>query len=203
MMRRPPQPNSIEDEARQEAEDEMEASIAEIALELGPAPGAMPLSDARKVKLWGQKDPSVDFEAMRQALMSTGLNPSLMDPHGDESLAVFQEMADRPDFQQFQAMYAEPLDEQLATTLTTIAEYPFRLSLLADLEDDPKAMVAEANRINDKWQASLGLPDADPSQIVTPTRQPEAVSALDATMPPMGGPAPQPMPAAMPVAMGG
>lgn len=146
----------MEERAELELRDEIERYADMVAADLGPAPGARQVSDAEKVRLWGQTDPRVDFDQLKMALMQGGLPPELLDEHGDRALAIVKS---HPEIAQ---MYAQPLDDTMSTYLATLAEYPFRLSVLSQYaEDDPEGMVKEAERLDGLWQKQQGSHDVD------------------------------------------
>lgn len=201
-------PLSPEAVARNEFNDELQQAITEIAAELGPADGAAPASDKEKVRLWGIRDQKVDYDAMVQRIMTQGYPPEMLDPDGDNSLMVVRE---NPELAPY---YGQPTeDQEMAGVLTTLAEFPFRLGILRDLEEDPEAQAKESDRINALWQKTLPpespLMQEQPVPTMPPTapalpemqpaspEQPPAMPQMD-----MQQPAPQ-MPADMAQMMGG
>lgn len=141
---------SEEQVARDEIDAEIEHAIATIAAEWGAAPDAAPVSEDEEVELWGRRDPTVDYDAVYAMLTTTGLPPEMLDPASDLAPAV---IAEHPEMAQ---MYGSVVDANLADMLATLAEHPFRIGLLQDLEDDPEAMVEKANRLDRAWQKQLG-----------------------------------------------
>lgn len=194
--------------AQIEVSDEIDKAVAVIVADLGAAPGASHVSDKDKVRLWGQTDPKVNFDQIKAALMQGGLPPEMLDEHSDQALAVVKA---NPEIAQ---MYGQQLDDRMATIMATIAEYPLRLSILEQYEDDPDAAVAEAERIDGLWQKSAGAmtpPDEPDTGFEAPgimTREPataapagapqDVAAGLPGTMPqqPM-------MPPVMPAMVGG
>lgn len=188
------------EQAQREIDAEIQQAIRMLAAEVGPAPGARPLSEAKKVSMWGQRDPKVDYTQVASQLMTTGLAPDLLDP--EKGLALFKE---HPEMAQ---MYAQPVAPDVADQLARLAEYPLRLGLLAHLEDYPKQNVAEANRLDRAWEKQTGgteePPPADQGQDVATgvyTRPPGQVTLTDATTAPpsdtAGAAAPTPYPSQM------
>lgn len=158
-MPRQTAPESDIEIAQREIQEEIEQAIAALAADTGPAPRAVRLSDAEKVEMWGRSDPKVDYGQLLQQLMATGLPPEMLDP--DTGLAIFKR---HPEMAQ---LYGQPVAPEVADPLARLAEYPLRLSLLEHLEDDPKARVEEANRLDAAWEKrwadayrpSMPLPD--------------------------------------------
>lgn len=154
MPPRTPPPRSAVERARNEIRDEIKMAIRLLSAEMGPAPGARPLSEAKKVSMWGQRDPKVDYAQVASQLMTTGLPPDLLDPK--TGLAIFKK------YPEMAQMYAQPVAQEVAIPLAILAEYPLRLGLLEHLEDDPEAMVKEANRLDRAWQKQMGGGQAPP-----------------------------------------
>lgn len=150
---------SPEARAEREALDDLERFTDLIAVDMGPAPGSRQISDREKVRMWGLKDPNVDYDQVKQALMQGGLPPELLDEHSDQALAIVKEHPN------IAPMYAQPLDDTMSTYLATLAEYPFRLSALAQYEDDPEGMVREAERMNRLWMKEQAA-SAQPTSLV-------------------------------------
>lgn len=134
--------------AEREINTEIEEYAAQIANDLGPAAGADRVSDTDKVRMWGTPDPKVaaDPEAFKQMLLAGQIPPELLEPNGDQALGIVRAM---PEFAQ---ILSQPLDEQMAEMVTRLAENPLRLAVLADLVDDPEAMVEESDRLDGLWQ---------------------------------------------------
>jgi len=132
--------------ASDEINAEIERAVASLAAELGPAPGAATVSDAKRLQLWTQQDPTVDYDSLVQQLQTQGLPPELLDPESEQALAIVKA---HPEMAQ---LYQAPVAPDVAATLAVLAEYPFRLSLLQPYEDDPAQLVKEANRLDAAWQ---------------------------------------------------
>ena len=150
-----PRPNrsalSAEELARREMADDLQVAIREIAAELGPAPGTSEASASEELRQWGIRDSKVDHQQMVQRLMTTGYPPEMLDPDGDMTLLVVKE---NPELAE---VYGQPVqDQEYAEQLATIAEWPFRLGILREYEDDPEAMVRKADSLDARWQRSLG-----------------------------------------------
>jgi hypothetical protein len=194
------QARSPEEQAQTEVLSELERAVQALAAEWGPAPGAKNVSTRREVTLWGQRDPKVDFESLKQQLMATGLGqtPDLLDPEGDGALAVIQEHPDMA------PLFMEPVAEDVADVLATLAEFPFRLAILLDLEDDPEAMVAKAESLDRAWMKEMGRTEMDGTvtEAASTPSQPAPPPAAQAPPMPMQ-PAPPMIPPTMPLPVGG
>lgn len=148
----------------------------QIAAEMGPAPGATVVSDARKVELWGQTDPKAPYDTIYQMLTTTGVKPEMLDPDGDDqmTLAIVKEVPE------IAPMYAEVVDPDVADVLATLAEHPMRVGLLSGLEDDPEAQVCEAERLDGLWSRRNGGTAAPAPRTGVAVAQPEVAGALAA-----------------------
>ena len=146
----PSSAESPEARAEREAQDELEHYTDLIASDLGPAPGSKVISDTEKIRMWGLKDPNVDYDQLKAALMQGGLPPEMLDEHSDQALVVVKE---NPEIGQ---MYSQPLDDRMAGIMATLAEWPFRLSALAQFSDDPANMVKESDRLDQLWMKQQG-----------------------------------------------
>lgn len=142
---------NVEDSARLEAEEVLMRAVDTLAASEGPAAGADTLSDAKLLRQWGQRDPRIaDADGLRAHLMQGPLPPEMLDPNGQDVLAIVKA---HPELAQ---MYAQgPFDDAMADMLARLAEFPLRLGHLAQYEDDPEAMVKEAERMDGLWQKSL------------------------------------------------
>lgn len=140
---------NAESVARREIGEEIQRVVDQLALSEGPASDAESVSDARVLKLWGQRDPKIsDADGLKAHLMQAGLPPELLDPNSPTALTLIKS---RP---QMAEMFANPADEGLAHMLSRLAEFPLRLDVLEPFEDDPERMVKEAERIDGLWQRS-------------------------------------------------
>jgi hypothetical protein len=151
------QPN-VEDSARREAEDVLNQAVDALASSEGAAPDADPVSAATLLRQWGQRDPRIaDADGLRDHLMQGPLPPEMLDPNGPDALAIVKQHPE------IAGMYGQgPFDEAMADMLARLAEFPLRLSHLAQWEDDPEAMVKEAERMDGLWQKSMGADAASP-----------------------------------------
>jgi hypothetical protein len=180
-------PRSVAEQADEEIKTEITDLVSQIAAEEGPAPHAQYVSDEHEVKLWGQMDPSVDHETLVQQLMQGAVPPERVDPNGAQPLAL---VTHHPETAQ---LFTQPLDQEMAQMVATLAEYPFRLSLLAPYTDDPEASVKKADRLTQRWRSSL--PARDP--VIAPFAQSGASHLmLEPTGPSL--PLPAVAPAALP-----
>ena len=186
---------SPEERAQQTLSDELERFSDAAAPEMGPAPGARKLSDDIKLHLWGQRDPAVDPEQLKAMLMQGQVPPDLLDPTGDNALTLVKQ---NPEIAQ---MFGQPLDDRMADIMTRLAEYPLRLALLNDKEDDPDGMVKEANRLDGLWQRRVGGA-ADVQPMVDASAQPSQPVPTDAPPAAVGAPSSQPRPLPMAPDMG-
>lgn len=146
-----------------------------LVVESGPPPDARRLSDADEVRMWGLRDPSVDYDTMASRLMTEGI------PQAEaEQLAVIKEHPE------WLPLFTTPTnDAAKADQLARLAETPYRWSLLADLE--PHEQVQKSERLAARHQRALHG-DTEPAQApVAPPPPPVAPSM----MPPVP---PQPVP---------
>lgn len=180
--------------------DELERLAQASAAGQGQPVGTRKTSDAEAVKHWGITDPNVEYDQILQQLQTTGLPPEMLDP--EKGLLLFRE---QPDLAQW---YGQPVqDPALADRMARIAEHPFRMGLLMDI-DDPDEQVREANRLDRAWTAQIlasNTPAMPSAQGVEPAQQPLASAAptppaLDAgpttptEMTPAAAPSPLPLP---------
>jgi hypothetical protein len=170
-------PRSVAEQADEEIKTEITDLVSQIAAEEGPAPHAQYVSDEHEVAMWGQQDPSVDHETLVQQLMQGAVPPERVDPSGDHPLALIKS---HPELAQ---LFSQPLDQEMATMVATLAEYPFRLALLAPYTDDPEASVKKADSLTQRWRRRL------------PAREP-VIQPLSQTV---EAPAPSPAPPAAPL----
>lgn len=175
-MPRRPATESPEARALRELDEEMERYSDAIAADWGPAPGSDVVSDDRKVELWGRTDPKADYDAIYGMLTTTGVPPEMLDPDGadDVTLAIVKEVPEMAPY------YQQAVEPDLADALSTLAEYPMRLGLLTDLEDDPEAMVKEAERLDRLWSRRNGGTAAPAPRTGVAVAQPEVAGALAA-----------------------
>lgn len=188
------QPRSVAEQVHEEIEQEIHDLVTQIAAEEGPAPHAQYVSDEHEVDLWGQMDSKVDYDTLVQQLMAGQVPPELVDPMGDRPLALVKAS---PELAQ---LFAEPLDQEMASMLATLAEYPYRLSLLAPYTDDPEASVKKADSLTGRWKRRRDTRVAQPvalseAEWVQPAPVPAAPVA-----PPPGAQEPLGVPSSPPVA---
>jgi hypothetical protein len=185
------QPRSVAEQVDDEIKQEITDLVSQIAAEEGPAPHAQYVSDEHEVEMWGQQDPQVDHETLVQQLMQGAVPPELVDPDGDRPLAVVK------NHPELATLFAEPLDAEMATLVATLAEYPFRLSLLAPYTDDPEASVKKSDSLTARWRRRLPARDAAP----TPPAQfkPAWEAPIPVAQPVLGAPG---TPAAAPPSLG-
>ncbi len=162
MPRRTP-PKPIDAQARDEVGQELDDLIGRLVAELGPAEGAHLPSEADEVKLWGQTDPTVDRDALRQQLMTGTVPPELYDPQSDRRLALLRVNPDHADewAQLFAQTAEQPLDDEMATLIAELSEYPGRLAVLAPYDDDPSSKVKKAESIDRRWRRATGMLSED------------------------------------------
>jgi hypothetical protein len=157
-----PRPANPEDAMQQRVNDDLERTIDALADRMGPAAGAKPVSEARKLSMWGQRDPRVrDADGLMQQLMETGLGqtPELLDPENPNCLAIIKR------YPAMAEMFVEPVDETLAYMLSRSAEFPMRISVLEPYIDNPDQYVAESDRLERLWNKQLAQPDETPIPI--------------------------------------
>ncbi len=176
-----------EDKIQQELEAEINRYADILSNEMGPAPGSDQVSDAMKVRMWGQADPIVetDPEAFRQALLTGALaaQPEMLDPQKPNSLGIVRA------YPAMAQILAEPVDEQMADQIMRYARWPLRSKLLEEYAEDPEGYVKEANRLEGLWNKS----DSASATL----EEPEAVAppVTQVTAPEMPATAPPPPPA--------
>lgn len=152
-------PRDMEAQVWDELDKELDEIIPVIASEEGLAKGATRLSPEKEVELWGQRDPRVDYDTLKQQLMQGAVPPEWYDPQSDQRLALVKAHPEMGE------MFGQPLDDTMAGMVAGLAEWPYRLSLLKPYEDDPKASVAKANSVNARWQRRAGaVPDQQAPQ---------------------------------------
>lgn len=148
--------SSLQDRLAQELSDELERIAQGVAADQGNALGTSRVSHADLLRLWGRKDPLANYDQIVQQLQTTGVpQPMLSVPQGASAsnsqrqwLIIAQEQPD------LIPQYTAPTqDGELAKRLAIIAEYPFRMGVLQDI-DDPDEQVALANRLDKEWMAS-------------------------------------------------
>ena len=168
MPRRKITPRSVQAQVEAEIDQELQDVVAAIAAEEGLAKGAQRLSPNQEVRLWGQRDPLVDYDTLKQQLMTGTVPPELYDPQNDRRLALLQ--INKAHAQEWAALLAgtakQPLDDDMASQVAELAEWPGRLAVIRPYANDPEAYVAKANSINQRWMrqtAQLEMADAAPS----------------------------------------
>lgn len=167
-----------------------------LAARMGPAIGTQSVAEKREQKLYGQRDQSVDRESLIQAMTTTGLDPSFLDPQSKTAFALIKL---HPSMAQF---FAEPVAPEMAEQLAWLAEYPNRVGIWDHyVKIDPEEAVKHMTRLYERWSeeqmaSQAEAPPMMQEQVAAPAPSPltaagpEAVSAP--TMPPdaammMGG----------------
>lgn len=140
----------IDVQARDEVGRELDGMVGALAAELGPAEGAEFPSDAKEVELWDQMDPRVDNDALKAMLKAGTVPPAWYDPHSDQRLALIRA---HPEMAQ---MFAQPLDDEMASIVAGLAEYPSRMTVWKPYANDPEAMVRKANSVDARWRRRQG-----------------------------------------------
>lgn len=148
-------PRSIDAEAERRFSVGFEAVMDELARRQQQPPDTDRVSEPRKARLWGQRDPRVEYDQFVQTLMTTGFQPQDL-----ESMLIVQEHPDlaevygpptpgEPNWRE------QPNAEEVARELATLAEHPFRLGTYNHILD-PDERVTEAERIHRRWQKMQG-----------------------------------------------
>lgn len=152
--RRRATPRDLEAQVWDELDKELDELVGVIAAEEGLAKGASYLSPEQEVQLWGQRDPRIDYDTLKQQLMTGTVPPELYDPTSDRRLAVMRiNEDDAADWQGLLAGTVEqPLDDEMASQIAEWAEWPGRAAVLKPYQDDPRAYVQKANSINERWR---------------------------------------------------
>lgn len=177
-------PLTAEERAETEFQDELAQAAKRIADDLGPAPGTVRTSEAKKRTLWWTRDPAVDRATLVGMLQQGGVPPDLL-----ETLMIVEEQPD------LKAAYQQPTDPRTADVLAAMAEWPFRYAILRSI-DDPDDRVREATRLTNlgppglKQDEQAPTPDAnrmqplphpsEPMPIVPPMRDPMMPAAAPA-----------------------
>lgn len=171
-----PDGTSMIDRVAMSFADDLERLAQATAAEQGQPVGTRSMSDAEALKQWGIVDPKVNYDQILGMLQPTGLPPEMLDP--EQGLMVFQE---QPDLAQW---YGQPVqDPALAQRMAVLAEYPFRMGLLMDI-DDPDEQVRESDRLHRLWERELiGSLDV-PVPIATPPSAPVVQAQPAPLMPP-------------------
>jgi hypothetical protein len=137
-------PESFEDGLLGALEQETEDMLDRLAREQGPPPDADKLSEADEDDAWETDDPSVDYETMAQQLTSQGLPPEVV--NGLLVVKLHPEWA---------PLYQRPTQSaEMAHMLTQLARWPFRLSLIEDI-DDPDEQVKKAESLDRRYQKRM------------------------------------------------
>ncbi len=136
MPRREPVPKTFSDRVAAEFEHEFRLVEDKLVAEAGDPPDARRLSERDEDEAYLTRDVNVDHDTLAARMMTEGL------PQEEaEMLAVVKEF---PDWLPF---YLQPTqDAELAERLATMAEFPVRWTLFADIED-PDELVSKAERI--------------------------------------------------------
>jgi hypothetical protein len=138
------QRESAEDRAIREIDAEDEQAIQALAAQAGPPPDARRLSEADEDEAWETADPNVDHEELARLLLTEGLPPEVVN-----GLLVAKL---RPDWV---PLYGRPTqDAERAHMLARLAQFPFRLSLIEDI-DDPDERTAKAEALDRRYRKRL------------------------------------------------
>lgn len=134
-------PDSFEDRVLTAIEANTDDMLNRLVAQAGPPADADKLSEADLDEAWETADPSVDYETMAQQILTQGLPPEIA--RGLLVLKIRPEWA---------PLYGRPTQSaELAHQLARLAQYPFRLSVLEDI-DDPDEQVAAAERLDRRFQ---------------------------------------------------
>ncbi len=163
MPRTKPSDTTAESQALQNFNDHFDQATERTAASMGRPLGAKDVGDAEKVRLWGASDPKVDPAQIVAQLLTTGVDPSLLDPNNLQALAVAKAAPD------LAPLYGQPTeDDELAQILAAFAAHPFRHALLAGLID-PEDRVKESDRLQRAWEKQHGGQEDSPvSSTVAP-----------------------------------
>ena len=171
-MARRSEPESAEDRAIREIDDEDEKALDRLVREAGPPPDADRLSEAQEDELWAVTDPLVDADpdAFAATLMTQGID--------QQTLARLRVLKEHPEWAQ---MYGQPTqDAALADQLTRMAQAPHRWTLLIDI-DDPAEQTRKAESLDRRYQRKhAALAGAAPE----PPAPPLASAPVPAAPPP-------------------
>lgn len=142
-------PESAEDIAIRQIEEEDAAALERIAREMGPPPDADKVSEREEVELWGQRDPAVDYLSLAKQLLTAGLP--------EEALQGFALLKEYPDLA---PLFMQPTqDFEMANTLARLAEHPYRLAVLDGIHD-PDELTTKAESLDRAWQKQQAAADA-------------------------------------------
>ena len=165
MARRKITPNSVMAQVEDEVNRELDELIPAIAAEEGLARGAVHVSPDKEVELWGQRDPRVDYDSLKQQLMTGQVSRELFDPQSDARLALVRAQPEWSDWIAQHVTPETPLDDDLASQVASAAEWPFRTAVLAPYQNDPRSYVTRAERIHQRWTARQGAPSEQSAPI--------------------------------------
>lgn len=180
-----------EEAARDTIGLEIERMIDTLAKAEGPAADAESVSDERLVRQWGQRDPNIqDVDALKQALMTQGLPPEVLDPNSPQCLALLKANPDLA--QDWAGILSTPLDERMADLVAPLVEHPLRLGILRPYADNPKEMVKVSDSFDAKWgrlvEQQMG---GAPPIAAAPVPPEQALPSMPQA--PVSAPAPQPV----------
>lgn len=137
-------PESFEDGVLSSVEANTEDMLNRLVAQAGPPPDTDKVSENDKDAAWETADPSVDYDTFAQQIMTQGLPPEMV------SRLLVTKL--RPDWA---PLYQRPTQSaEMAHQLARLAQYPFRLSLLEDIED-PNDQVKEAERLDRRFQKRM------------------------------------------------
>lgn len=149
-MPRSQAPRSIDAEAERSFRDGFDTVMEELARRQQQPPDTEQVSEPRKARLWGLRDPRVEFDTFKQTLMTTGFGP--------EDLQAMLIVQEHPDLAE---VYGQPVaDPEMADELAALAEHPFRLGTYRHILD-PDERTREAERIHRNWQRMQGMAVVD------------------------------------------
>jgi hypothetical protein len=186
---------SFEEVVAESFNEDLQKVAEQLAAEAGNPPGADKISEAESVRLFGLRDPSVDYQQLAMRLMGGGLPP--------EEVAQLTIVQERPEWAE---LYMQPApDFETADLLARLAEYPYRPGLVLDHSDDPEEQTKRSEQLHAAWLKTL--PPPLPPMPEFPMSTPQQQSAPMAGPPdvplgvPTGVPSPAPMAAPQPAPM--
>jgi hypothetical protein len=131
--------------------EDLEKTAARIASEDGDPPGADRLGEAEAVRLWGQTDPQVDHDRLLSDLMTTGVDPAVV-----QNLAISKT---RPEWAE---LYTQPVqDSEMAAQLAALAQHPFRAGLVLDYSPEPEEQVKRSDHLHALWEKQNAAQEAE------------------------------------------
>lgn len=138
-------PESAEDRAVRELDDEDAQTLNTLSAQAGPPPDAERMSEADEDQAWETMDPSLaDHEQMASMLATQGLPPEIA-----QKLLITKL---RGDDGWMEALTQPTGSLDTANQLIKLAKYPWRLSVLDTYAEDPDEWTRKAESMDRRYQ---------------------------------------------------